>query len=398
MKRRNPIQIILTIAAATCASTWFASEASAGNAVAGKASEGLVFAVPDDDGMDLWRARLADGALRQITATPHQEERRPIWSEAAQRLIYIARNTDGFMKANVKLFDVTTGEEKELGPEPDLVQLAHVWSPDGKFVAHTFRFPATQRVFITRSGTVVVDIEKATRVVIAKIEQTQHNMMHLEYSSDGLLILAHGRDPTGATAEKLWLLPIHGRPRQLRTIPRGIYEKPHFTRDNTKVVFSHQLNRSRGRNVMTLELAPNARAMRLASQPNSDDHSAVPSPVRDEVVFVSDRDGSPDLFRVDLAGGTPVNLTKNSKDADLSPIWSPDGERIAYIVEPAGKQQTEEKDYTSTKIRVIDRTGKILFETAGIMPSWMPPWTGDAPVTAHAEDTAKAKAKANDEP
>jgi hypothetical protein len=147
---------------------------------------------------------------------------------------------------------------------------------------------------------------------------------------------------------------------------------------------------------MTLKLAPNSRAMRLASRPNSDDHSALPSPVRDEVVFVSDRDGSPDLFRVDLAGGAPVNLTKNSKDADLSPIWSPDGERIAYIVEPAGKQQTEEKDYTSTKIRVIDRTGKILFETAGIMPSWMPPWTGDPPVAAPAGDTAKAEA--TDEP
>ncbi len=43
--------------------------------------------------------------------------------------------------------------------------------------------------------------------------------------------------------------------------------------------------------------------------------------------------------------------------------------------------QKEKGDHT---IRVVDRTGKLLFETKGTMPNFMPPWTGDQPVAPHA--------------
>jgi Tol biopolymer transport system component len=49
------------------------------------------------------------------------------------------------------------------------------------------------------------------------------------------------------------------------------------------------------------------------------------------LIFRSDRDGEPDIFTLDPAGGTPTKLTENSGLADLSPSWSPEGRRVVFV-------------------------------------------------------------------
>ena len=119
MIRRHSIQILTIASAAFFLSIGLTSLSSAEAVVSGVESGGLVFVAASDEEMDLWRARLADGALQQISATPKQEERWPVWSVEANRLAYVARNTEGFMKSTVKLLDLETGKESELGPNPD---------------------------------------------------------------------------------------------------------------------------------------------------------------------------------------------------------------------------------------------------------------------------------------
>ena len=64
-----------------------------------------------------------------------------------------------------------------------------------------------------------------------------------------------------------------------------------------------------------------------------DQHSARPSPLRDELVFSSDRagNGSHDLFLADLAGGGIRALRESPEQDEYAPRWSPDGERIAAV-------------------------------------------------------------------
>jgi Tol biopolymer transport system component len=98
--------------------------------------------------------------------------------------------------------------------------------------------------------------------------------------------------------------------------------------------------------------------------------------MRDEVAFISNRDGSHDVFLVGLTDGVSRNLTRSPEIDEGVPIWSPDGERLVILrrprTAPGSRPQVEEN-----RLAVIDREGQVLFETQGMMADWMPAWPED---------------------
>ncbi len=57
-----------------------------------------------------------------------------------------------------------------------------------------------------------------------------------------------------------------------------------------------------------------------------DEEDVAPS----RIVFYSDRDGSAEIYTMNADGSDPRRLTSN-RFSDTSPVWSPDGSRIAFI-------------------------------------------------------------------
>lgn len=55
------------------------------------------------------------------------------------------------------------------------------------------------------------------------------------------------------------------------------------------------------------------------------------------VVFVSERDGNPELYVAQVSGGPALRLTKSPTAADRAPVWSPNGKRIAWESTVAGR-------------------------------------------------------------
>ncbi len=54
-----------------------------------------------------------------------------------------------------------------------------------------------------------------------------------------------------------------------------------------------------------------------------------------QIAFVSERDGNPEIYVMDVDGKNQRRLTNNS-DGDTSPSWSPDGNRIAFASDRDG--------------------------------------------------------------
>jgi dipeptidyl aminopeptidase/acylaminoacyl peptidase len=86
------------------------------------------------------------------------------------------------------------------------------------------------------------------------------------------------------------------------------------------------------------------------------------SPDGTRVAFISDRDGAPEVYLLDLGGGEPRKLTSFPLGAD-GPIWSPDGTFLVAAAEvfadckdlACDKARLEREEKAKVKARVVER-------------------------------------------
>ena len=117
---------------------------------------------------------------------------------------------------------------------------------------------------------------------------------------------------------------------------------------------------------------------RLTNNPNLDLYPSW-SPDGKRIAFMSDRDehfnipgGLPnfEIYVMDADGGNPQNLTNDPND-DMTPSWSPDGERIVFSSNRDGNRKNYE-------IYVMDADGKNTRRLTNNRKSdWSPSWSPD---------------------
>jgi Tol biopolymer transport system component len=137
-----------------------------------------------------------------------------------------------------------------------------------------------------------------------------------------------------APASSIWLLRINGGGFTPLTDTSGNDSGPLITSDGSRVVFQSELPNLEVRSVKI----DGGGLVNLSSNPGEDFLPAV-RPNSTQVAFTSRRDGDSEIYVVDQAGGTAVNLTNNHKADDSQPVYSPDGSKIAFLSNRDGNQE-----------------------------------------------------------
>ncbi len=74
----------------------------------------------------------------------------------------------------------------------------------------------------------------------------------------------------------------------------------------------------------------------LITSPEAD-HSPAWAPDGDTLVYVSERDGNPEIYVFETDGDAPPQRLTTNEAEDSQPVWSPDGKRIAFVSDLHGE-------------------------------------------------------------
>lgn len=336
--------------------------------VKGSPSEGVVFVRMGADGPDLARGRIADGAVVALTKTPDREESWPYWSELSRRLVFQVGPLNERSDSDLVLWQPRTGQEIPVTRTPRRSERWPIWSPTQQRLVFAF-------VSGRGAGLAVFDLEARGARLITRGPRTEL-YLRPTFSPDGGRLVTQRRGEDGRGSD-LYLVAEGERPVRLTSDPRWFNSKAWFTRDGKRIVYTRRPVGGDGWfEVMEIDTGGGEPRM-LASSPRSDSHSARPSPTRDEIVFVSDRGGDFDVYRMNLDGSELRNLTRTPDRDEFAPRWSADGQRMLVTVvaqEHGLPRLADPESLANSRVLALDRDGNVLFEARGFMPDWMPPW------------------------
>ena len=75
---------------------------------------------------------------------------------------------------------------------------------------------------------------------------------------------------------------------------------------------------------------PDGSGVARLTKHNADSWNPVWSPDGQRIAFMSNRDGNTEIYAMNAGSSQSIRLTNNDAD-DWNPVWSPDGQRIAFI-------------------------------------------------------------------
>lgn len=218
---------------------------------------------------------------------------------------------------NVFSVDLTTKEETQHSFGAEYVY-DPFWSPDGKFIAFTGKVFTENSYY--QKQIFIVDISEG------KTEQITHESENIAPSwspdSEDLVFLS-SRDGSWA----IYTMKMDGSSIKKRTDGLGFVDQPFWSPSGYEVILADRENIISDSDLIKIELGKFG--YQNLTNNEAEEFDPAWSPDGTKIAFISDRDGSFEIYIMDSDGSNQTRLTNNGDPENL-PHWSPDGSMIAF--------------------------------------------------------------------
>jgi Tol biopolymer transport system component/DNA-binding winged helix-turn-helix (wHTH) protein len=353
----------------------------------------------DKDNWDIYVKLIDTGAPLRLTTSPSPDIN-PVWSPDGRSIAFLRRSTE---RSAVYVIPSLAGTERKLA-EVNVINYGSSldWSPDGKLLAavdrttpkepysifflsvetgekHQLTFPSreyngdTNPAFSPEGRTLAfirIGSMGVSELYVAPVAGGEPRRLTFEKATIiGLAWTPEGSEIvfrlSRAGYTTLWRISASGgTPEQLPSIGDEAIE-PAISRRGNRLAYTRRLMDP---NIWRTEVpGPTGRGsspIKLISSTLADVSPQFSADGK-RIAFVSNRAGSPEIWECDSEGLNPIQLTTFGGTHTGTPRWSPDSEHIAFDSRPQGHADIY---VVSTRIGKARRLTKDTSED--VVPSW----------------------------
>ena len=202
-------------------------------------------------------------------------------------------------------------------------------------------------------------------------------IMDQRCSKNGQTIVFSRLRPDLMDDSDIWISDLSGENARCLTHEVGLQYCPVFSPDAGQIAFVSS-NKEGGQTIYIMN--SDGQSKRELTKGNFFDVSPSFSPDGKYIAFSSNRNGTYDIWQVDVATGGLKQLT-NSLGIDTSPVFSPNGENIAFVSSRSGAMQIWSMDKNGQNVSMVTQDDKA--------PSQDPAWATvpKSDISSHATST-----------
>ena len=293
----------------------------------GSRSEAIYFASDRDGQWDIYSSDPNSNEEINLTDTPFAEEQ-PILSPNRKLLAFSVSKDSKDPNVGIEVMKIKESEKISITTGMG-IYVTPRWSPDSSRLAYAASQAGKE------SYVYVSDLSQSPSPRLSDISSDEVG----DWSSDGNSVVfsssnlsapgIHDRNPDGVNQ---------------RQISCGNDYGANWSPDNKKLAFIS--DRDGTPNIYVIERgiddpkcnadAESTLGLYQLTDTEGSEYDISWSPDGRQILFVSERDGNPEIYVMDNSGNNVVRLTRNDKVKDVQPVWSPDGKNIAFASDLVG--------------------------------------------------------------
>ena len=302
----------------------------AGAIACGTSSHGIVYVSEADGDAEIYLIDLDSGESAPVERLPSSAESGPRWSPDGKHVAFVSGES-GNLDIRVASVDgreatlgLTSSEGNEESPR---------WNAGGDRVAYVTDLDGHSDVYVASFS---MNDDRGGSPIRITSEDTEEFLG--DWSPDGEWLVFSRRG--SEDSQGLWLRNPDGVNLFRLTSDNDL--APVWSPDGDAIAFVRNVDGNRDIYLLAPEEDDDWRgqvkARPLITSPAAD-HSPDWAPDGDTLVYVSERDGNPEIYILESDEDAPPQRLTTNEAEESQPVWSRDGKRIAFVSDLHGQSE-----------------------------------------------------------